>query len=103
MNTTSLREYVYREAAKIFDPPLTRRDAAELLDIVFEGITRGLVDEEPEEDGEQKVLLRGFGKFLKVTRKGRTYNVHGKEVTVDDRSTVVFKPGTRLMRRLTEE
>lgn len=103
MNTTSLREYVYKEIAKICDPPLTRKEAAEFLDIVIEGITLGLTDEELDEEGEHKVLLRSFGKFIRVTRKGRTYNVHGNEVTVPDRETVIFKPGTGLMRRITGE
>jgi nucleoid DNA-binding protein len=102
MNTTSLREYVYKETAKIFDPPLTRKEAADLIDLIFEGITQGL-EEPPEEDGERKVLLRGFGKFIRVIRKGRTYNVHGKPVTVPDRETVIFKPGTQLMRRISGE
>jgi nucleoid DNA-binding protein len=55
------------------------------------------------EDGEYKVLLRTVGKFVRVTRKGRTYNVHGKLVDVADRETVIFKPGSQLMSRLLGE
>lgn len=71
--------------------------------MVLEGVTLGLTDEEFIEDEEYKVLLRTFGKFIRVTRKGRTYNVHGKLVEVADRETVIFKPGSQLMRRLIGE
>ena len=104
MNTTSLREFVYKEAAEAFDPPLTRKDVTLLIEMVFEGVMLGLTDEGfVDEDGEHKVLLRTIGKFLRVTRKGRTYNVHGKLVEVADRDTVIFKPGSQLMKRLIGE
>lgn len=98
MNTADLREYVYRESAKMFAIPLTREEASYLVDTVISGIVRGLVESE-----DNKVLLRGFGKFQMVTRKGRTYTVRGSQVEVPDRKTVVFKPGTDLMREIKAE
>jgi nucleoid DNA-binding protein len=100
MNTTSLREFVYNETAKIYEQPLTHKEVADFIELVFEGIIRGLTGEIADDDGEQKVLIRGIGKFVRVTRKGRTYNVHGRLIEVPDRETVIFKPGTVLMKRI---
>ncbi len=95
MNTADLREYVYKQSMELFEIPLTRAEASLLVDTVIAGIVRGLTQTE-----ERKVLLRGFGKFLVVQRKGRTYKVRGTEVDVPDRLTVVFKPGTELQREI---
>jgi nucleoid DNA-binding protein len=76
-----------------FKIPFTRQETHLLIDLFIEGITEGLV-----EDG--KVGLREFGKLELVSRKGRTYKVRGTEVTVPDRKTVVFKPGSKLFKRI---
>ena len=101
MNTTSLREYVYRTTAEEIDPPLTRRDITYIIGVIFEGLTLGLTDEEFKEDDGYAVLIRKFGKFIRLTRKGRSYKIHDKIVDVPDRETVVFRPGTGLMERIT--
>lgn len=104
MNTTTLREYIYTESAKVFDPPMTRQDVSSLIDIFLDGLAAGLsgkiTDAEGEEDETNKVLLRSFGTFKVVKRRGRVYSVRGKEVKVGDRYTVVFKPGADLVRML---
>lgn len=98
MNTADLREYVYRKSMGLFEIPLTKNEASLLVDMVIAGIVQGLTETE-----EKKVLLRGFGKFQVVTRKGRTYTVRGAEVAIPDRETVVFKPGTDLVREIKAE
>lgn len=95
MNTADLREYVYKESMNLFEVPLTKDEATLLVDTVIAGIVKGLTTTE-----EKKVLLRGFGKFEVVTRKGRTYIVRGQEVEIPDRLTVVFKPGSDLKREI---
>lgn len=101
MNTTDLKDYLYKWAANEFDPPLTRVDVSIIVDRLVEGMREGLLT--PDEDGERKVLLRGFGTLRVVTRKGRTYSVRGKDVTVGDRDTVGFKPGATLVRAISNE
>ena len=101
MNTTDLKDYLYKRTAKEFDPPLTRADASIIVDILVEGMVEGLLT--PDEEGERKMLLRSFGTLRVVTRKGRTYSVRGKDVTVGDRDTVTFKPGATLVRAVTNE
>lgn len=98
MNTTELKDYLYKKAGKMYDPPLTRDDVSVLVDMTLDGMTKGLTEE--DEDGEKKVLLRGFGTLRVVQRKGRTYSVRGKEVEVGDRNTVTFKPGAELFRAI---
>jgi nucleoid DNA-binding protein len=101
MNTSKLREYVYKKALKSFSTPLTQEDTSAFLDTVIDAIMQGLVGEESEDiEAPGKVMLRSFGTFTVITRKGRTYSVRGKQVTVPDRKTVVFKPGTDLARAL---
>lgn len=82
----------------MYDPPLTRNDISVLIDMTLDGMTKGLTEE--DDDGDQKVLLRGFGTLRVVMRKGRTYSVRGKEVVVGDRETVTFKPGAELARAI---
>ena len=101
MNTSKLREYVYKRALKEFSQPLTQEDVSSVIDIVIEAVTQGLVGEDNADvEDPGKVMLRSFGTFTVVTRKGRTYSVRGKQVTVPDRKTVVFKPGAELSRAL---
>ncbi len=100
MNTTDLKNYLYKRAAVLFDPPLTRDDISVMVDMTLDGMTKALAEEDG--DGERKMLLRGFGTLRVVRRKGRTYNVRGKEVEVGDRNTVVFKPGAELARTVKE-
>ena len=104
MNTSQLRKTIYNRAGKLFDPPLTHLDINALLELVVDSITDGLVNSEPDtEDGERKVMLRSFGTFRLMKRRGRTYSVRGKQVTVDDRYTVVFKPGAELLRAIIDK
>lgn len=100
MNTTDLKDYLYQRAATLFDPPLTREDVSVLVDMTVDGMTKALTEE--DEEGEKKMLLRGFGTLRVTRRKGRTYSVRGKEVTVGDRDTVTFKPGAELARVVKE-
>jgi len=95
MNTADLREYVYRKSMELLEIPLTRDETSLFLNIVMAGIVYGLTQTE-----EKKVNLRSFGKFERVQRKGRTYKVRGTEVTVPNRFTVVFRPGTKLKREI---
>lgn len=96
MNSTELKDYVYQKLATSFDPPLTREDVGIVFETFLDGMIHGLTT--PDEEGECKVLLRGFGTLKRVTRKGRTYSVRGKEVSVGERDTVTFKPGAGLSR-----
>lgn len=100
VNTTDLKNYLYKRATTLFDPPLTRDDISVMVDMTLDGMTKALTEE--DEDGERKMLLRGFGTLRVVQRKGRTYSVRGKEVVVGDRDTVTFKPGAELARTIKE-
>jgi len=98
MNTTELKTAVYRKLAEKFS--LNKDEIFLMVDTVIDTMTEGL--NTPDEEGESKVVLRNFGTLKVVNRKGRTYSVRGKEVTVGDRKTVVFKPGTGLARSITD-
>jgi len=102
MNTSQLRRNIYDRAGKLFDPPFTHSDINAMLDLVVDSITDGLINREPE-NGERKVMLRSFGTFRLTKRRGRTYSVRGKQVTVPDRYTVVFKPGAELLRAIIDK
>jgi nucleoid DNA-binding protein len=94
---------MYSRAAKVFDPPLTRADVTTIIDILLDGLTAGLTGNlrgEDEDDELPRVLLRSFGTFKVVQRKGRTYRVRGKDVEVGDRHTITFNPGAELTRAL---
>jgi len=105
MNTSELRTYLYKRSAALFDPPFTHDDIASIVDLFTDAITAGIVGDEENgitaEDG--KVMLRSFGTFKRVIRKGRTYNVRGKKVTVPDRVTVVFQTGAELERAIADK
>ena len=103
MNTTNLRDHMYNRAAQVFDPPLTRSDVTTIIDLLLDGLTAGLTGHIRGEDDEEelpRVLLRSFGTFKVVQRKGRTYRVRGKDVEVGDRYTITFSPGAELTRAL---
>lgn len=98
MNTTDLKNEVYRNLSKEFTPALTKDEVSVIVDKIIDTMTLGLTTN--DEDGEAKVVLRGFGTLKVVNRKGRTYSVRGKQVTVGDRKTVTFKPGTDLVKAI---
>jgi nucleoid DNA-binding protein len=100
MNTTDLKNEVYRNLSKSFSPALTKEEISTIVDTVIDAMSLGLTTN--DEEGENKVVLRGFGTLKVVNRKGRTYSVRGKQVTVGDRKTVVFKPGTDLAKSISE-
>ena len=101
MNTTDLKNEFYKNHSGITSPELTRDQVSNIVDTMIELISKGL--NSPDEEGENKVVLRGFGTLKVVTRKGLTYSVRGKQVTVGERKTVVFKPGTDLARSISDE
>jgi len=104
MNTSQLRKNIYDRAGKLFDPPFTHSDINAILDLVVDSITDGLINVELEEgEKERKVMLRSFGTFRLTKRRGRTYSVRGKQVTVPDRFNVVFKPGAELLRAIADK
>ena len=98
MNTTDLKNEVYQTVSKKFSPALTKEEVSTFVDAVIDTMAAELTKD--YEDGEAKVVLRGFGTLKVVNRKGRTYSVRGKEVTVGDRKTVTFKPGTELVKEI---
>jgi nucleoid DNA-binding protein len=104
MNTSQLRKNIYDRAGQLFDPPFTHSDINALLELIVDSITDGLLNSEPEGDEEErKVMLRSFGTFRLIKRRGRTYSVRGEEHTVPERYTVVFKPGAELLRAIADK
>lgn len=79
-------------AAAVHDAlQVTKRDAAIVVDTVFEAMTKALA-----EGRELKIV--GFGKFSKRTRaarKGRNPKT-GAPVDIPERTVVVFRPGADL-------
>jgi len=96
MNTADLREFLYQKSMERFEVPFTRNETNVLADLFFEFFTDALVT-------EGKLLIRDWGKWEVVTRKGRTYKVRGTEVTVQDRKTVTFSPGAKLTKAIRGE
>jgi nucleoid DNA-binding protein len=96
---------MYKRSASLFNPAFTHEDIASIVDLFTDAITAGIVGDEKNgitaEDG--KVMLRAFGTFKRVIRKGRTYNVRGRQITVPDRVAVVFQTGAELERALLEK
>ncbi len=74
---------------------LTRREAAEALSVVLDGVVEAI------RDGE-KVELRGFGSFRtrrRQARQGRNPRT-GAQVDVAPKSVPYFKPGKQLRESL---
>jgi integration host factor subunit alpha len=74
---------------------ITRKDAIELVEHVFETIKETL------ESGEQ-LKIAGFGVFnvkAKADRRGRNPQT-GEEITIESRRVLTFKPSTILKERL---
>ena len=66
---------------------LSNREAARLVEVIFESIKRRLGDGD-------KVQITGFGTFLvrhKRERRGRNPQT-GEEMLIEPRSSVVFRP-----------
>jgi integration host factor subunit alpha len=77
--------------------PLTKRRAAEAVDSLFEIVKKAL------EKGDY-VLISGFGRFhvkFKWARKGWNPRT-GKQIVVESRRIVTFRPSARLRERITE-
>ncbi len=74
---------------------LTRREAADALTVVLDGVVEAI------RDGE-KVELRGFGSFRTRRRQGRQGRNPrtGAEVTVPPKVVPYFKPGKQLRETL---
>ena len=80
------------------DPALTHREAAELVDTVFEAMKDAIID-----DGA--LMISGFGKFAmrdKVARPGRNPYT-GEPTTISARRVVTFKPSNLLKAALNPE
>ena len=74
-----------------------KKEAAEIVDCVFEVIKTAL------EDGE-KIKISGFGNFLvreKAPRKGRNPQTN-QEITISARRVITFKPSQVLKAALNE-
>lgn len=100
MNTTEYKDAVAAKVAtKLEGKTITKEDMSTIIDACTEVSMEALT--KPDEDNECKLVIRGFGTLKVVPRKGRTYNVRGKQVTVGDRKTVTFKPGTDLVKAIT--
>ena len=77
--------------------PLTKRRAAEAVASLFEIVKKAL------EKGDY-VLISGFGRFhvkFKWARKGWNPRT-GKQIVVESRRIVTFRPSARLRERITE-
>ena len=74
---------------------LTRREAAEVLSVVLDGVVEAI------KDGE-KVELRGFGSFRTRTRQARACRNPrtGAQVQVPPKLVPYFKPGKQLRETL---
>ena len=74
---------------------LTRREAAEVLSVVLDGVVEAI------KDGE-KVELRGFGSFRTRTRQARAGRNPrtGAQVQVPPKLVPYFKPGKQLRETL---
>ena len=96
MNTTEVKRALYERFQEMFDPPLTQEDVSRIVDTMTDVMEAAVTE-------EGHLLLRGFGTFLLTTRAGRAYNVRGEVHEVPERDTVVFKPGTSLKRKLSDE
>ena len=79
------------DAVALADAALTRKDAAQLVDTIFEAMKGAIAD-----DGELKIS--GFGKFSvrdKAARPGRNPYT-GEPTTISARRVVTFKPSNVL-------
>jgi nucleoid DNA-binding protein len=97
MNTTEFKNALHQRMVDQ-GASFTKEAMAVVVDEMINVMQEGL--NTPDEEGECKIVLRGFGTLKQVERKGRTYSVRGKQVTVGTRKTVTFKPGTDLARAL---
>jgi len=101
MQTISLKDAVYKRHHVKFPNGLplgykmSHQEIDMLVDTVLETITGELAN-------RGKVYLTSVGCLEKVTRKGRTWKIRGKEVTKGDRPTVVFRPFSELKSRIAE-
>lgn len=76
---------------------LSRRDSAEIVDLLFEGIKETLARGEP-------VKISGFGNFLvreKKARVGRNPQT-GRDIEISARRVLTFKPSQVLKDQLNE-
>jgi nucleoid DNA-binding protein len=75
---------------------ISRQMALQAVQMVFDGITKTMVD-------EGRIELRNFGVFeVKRRRARQARNPRtGEKVSVPERSVVTFKPGRELQERVT--
>jgi integration host factor subunit beta len=85
MTKADLVEQVAREAE------MTKKDAEQLVEIIFDSITESL-------NNGEKIELRGFGSFRvreRNSRKGRNPKT-GEAVEIPAKRVAYFKPGKEL-------
>jgi integration host factor subunit beta len=85
MTKADLVEQVAREAE------MTKKDAEQLVEIIFDSITESL-------NNGEKIELRGFGSFRvreRNSRKGRNPKT-GEAVDIPAKRVAYFKPGKEL-------
>ena len=95
MQNISLKDAIYHQHHKKFPYKLSHGEINLLVDVFLETIAEELVN-------GGKVYLTSVGCLEKVTRKGRTWKIRGKEVIKGDRLTVVFRPFSELKSRIAE-
>ena len=93
MTKADLADAIYRRHGA-----LSRREAAALVDVVLEGIRRGLA-------AGKAVKISGFGSFAVVRRKprpGRNPRT-GEQVLIPGRSSPVFRPSRQVLLQLNHD
>ena len=92
MTKADLADAIYRRHGA-----LSRREAAALVEVILEGITRGLA-------AGKAVKISGFGSFAVVRRKprpGRNPRT-GEQVLIPGRARPVFRPSRLVLVQLNE-
>ena len=81
---------------------LTKKKVAELIDAVFSELGNHLVKQRITKDGAPKFTYPGFGTFTKKKRKARQGHnpATGVTMSIPPRTSIHFRPGTDLKRRL---
>lgn len=92
MTEPKLTKAEISEAIRQKNNSLNIREIREILDLLFETIQDGLLE-------DRVVELRGFGTFEIRTRKGRSQGRNpktGERVAVPDHGAALFRPGKDL-------
>ena len=79
-------------------PDFRKKDLEIIFDLFFERLARALRE-------EQRIEIRGFGRFMVKTQKGRLFrNPKTAEVRqLPERKRIIFKPGKDLKERLNQK